>query len=106
MDESTWTLESVPSGKEIAVHLDKMKKMEWWPHIVTNAPRIDVTKIVPENSKLSDLDGETRGLVEKMLFEQRQKEMGQPVVSEEEQKKELLRKFQAEHPGRFFGFES
>ncbi|PWN42315.1 nuclear movement protein nudC [Ceraceosorus guamensis] len=93
-DDSTWSLED---SQTVSIHLEKQNQSEWWPHVVTSAPKIDTTKLVPENSKLSDLDGETRAMVEKMMFDNRQKALGKPT-SDQLKQSEALDKFKQQHP--------
>jgi len=93
-DECTWT---ISDGKEVVLTLVKYNEMEWWSQLLRGEPEISTTKITPENSKMEDLDPETRGVVEKIKFDQMQKQAGLPT-SDELQKHELLEKFMKQHP--------
>ena len=96
---STWTIDTErnKNSKTITLTLVKKNQMGWWSCVLKGDPEIDTSKVEPENSKLGDLDADTRATVEKMMFDQRQKQLGKPT-SDESNKADILKKFMAQNP--------
>jgi hypothetical protein len=95
VDDCMWNL---IDSDTVEVLLTKVDGMGWWRSLVKGEREIDTSKIEPEASRLSDLtDPEMRATVEKMMFEQQQKEMSR-VATTKEEKSAALKKFMEAHP--------
>lgn len=98
VDDSIWCIEIDNKGKKfLQLNLQKKTGQNWWDCLLEGDEKINTQKVEPENSKLGDLDSETRSVVEKMMYDQRQKQMGKPS-SDEQQKQDKLSAFMKAHP--------
>ncbi|XP_050379735.1 protein BOBBER 1-like [Argentina anserina] len=97
-DDCLWSIEDQSA---VSILLTKQDQTDWWKSLMKGDPEIDTQKVEPEPSKLSDLDSETRATIEKMMFDQRQKQMGRPT-SDEMQQQELMKKFMEQNPNMDF----
>ena len=96
-DDSLWCIQEVHGKRVLQLNITKKNQMGWWDCILKGDTKINTQKVEPENSKLSDLDGETRSTVEKMMFDQQQKQKGLPT-SDEQEKQNKLKTFMDAHP--------
>merc|ERR1711957_882928 len=97
-DDSLWCIETDNTGRRIlTLNLSKKTGQNWWDSVLEGQEKINTQKVEPENSKLSDLDGDTRSVVEKMMYDQRQKQAGLPSA-DEQQKRGKLDQFMKAHP--------
>jgi N-terminal conserved domain of Nudc./CS domain len=96
-DDHVWTIDKVDGRRCIVLTFDKFEGQSWWKSALKGDPEINTKKVEPENSQLSDLDAETRPVVEKMMIDQRRKAAGLPSL-EEEKNKDLLKGFMEKHP--------
>lgn len=97
-DDTIWTLEPTKEGKVFKIAIQKWgNRNGWWDCMIKGHEKINTQKIQPETSKVSDLDGEMKGQVEKMMFDMRQKQAGLPS-SDELEKRSKIEAFMKAHP--------
>lgn len=98
-EDSNWILEPTPEGgKVLSINIQKWgDRNGWWDCAFKGDDKINTQKIQPETSKVSDLDGEMKGTVEKMMFDMKQKQMGLPS-SDDMQKQDKIKDFMKAHP--------
>ena len=92
-DEAMWHIDE----NAVVLTFEKFNKVEWWGTVIKGDQEVSTRKVQPENSKLGDLDGETRSMVEKMMYDQRQKAAGKPT-SDDQKKADTMSMFMDQHP--------
>ena len=61
MEDTFWNLEDAEEGRMLILSVEKFEGMNWWSCAIEGDLKINTRKIPGEDSKLGDLDNETRG---------------------------------------------
>ena len=71
-EDSMWCVEDKTT---LVVTLFKTNREyeEWWPHVCTNEPQVDMKTLQPPEKHMRELDDGARATVEKLMFDQNQK---------------------------------
>ncbi|EDR26197.1 nuclear migration protein nudC, putative [Entamoeba dispar SAW760] len=94
-NDCCWTIEDKTT---IVIDLVKQKTMDWWSCVIIGDEEIDTKKIKAETvGDVNELDSDTKELVQKMMFDQHQKDLGLPT-SDEIDKMKAFEKFKTQHP--------
>eukprot|EP01064_Diplonema_japonicum_P005126 TRINITY_DN13437_c0_g4_i1.p1 TRINITY_DN13437_c0_g4~~TRINITY_DN13437_c0_g4_i1.p1 ORF type:complete len:190 (+),score=60.64 TRINITY_DN13437_c0_g4_i1:53-622(+) len=92
---------SIVDGDKLVLSLEKanIKHEEWWDCVVKGHPTIDMKKLKPPPKQLQTLDDGAQATIEKMMYDQQQKQMGKPT-SDEQKVQEAMEKFKEQFPGQ------
>lgn len=88
-----WQIED---QKEIILHLQK-KAGTWWRSVIKGHQEVDTDLIEPPQISMSELGGEMRESVEKMMWDQAAKHSGGPTT-EDRLREANIRRLKAMHP--------
>ena len=69
----------------------------YWAKVVSGETEIATKKVVPPPEKMEDLEPENQAVVEKLMFDNHQRQLGLPT-SDEIQKQEILKKLLEKNP--------
>ncbi|XP_068154998.1 nuclear migration protein nudC-like [Drosophila tropicalis] len=73
LDECVWVLQDT---KTVLITLQKVDQNTWWDRLVMTDPEIALSKIEPEPSKLHELNANERKMMEKMIYDERERDLG------------------------------
>eukprot|EP00746_Dinoflagellata_sp_MGD_P145449 gnl/MRDRNA2_/MRDRNA2_78059_c0_seq1.p1 gnl/MRDRNA2_/MRDRNA2_78059_c0~~gnl/MRDRNA2_/MRDRNA2_78059_c0_seq1.p1 ORF type:complete len:303 (+),score=60.01 gnl/MRDRNA2_/MRDRNA2_78059_c0_seq1:176-1084(+) len=99
--ECIWDMQDAPDGgKVVELLLLKKNQMNWWDRVFEKDNPINTRNAKAQRATMAELkDNESRMTVEKMMYNQKQKEQGLPTIEEKEAREsDVMKQFRAAHP--------